>query len=82
MTGNVVITIRWVDPSGEMEWKDKEEARKSKVEEIESLGYLLYEDAEKVIISMEDPKQGDTNTRGIIPKICIKEIKQWQLSAI
>jgi hypothetical protein len=69
-----IVEIQWVDSTAEVDvWEQKDDYSRE-LEPIKTIGYLIEQDKDKVIIcqSVSDSQYGQTFR---IPKGCIKKIK-------
>ena len=67
------ISVVWVDAVTKDEWTDLDEAKELRGHVITTMGYLIYEDKEIIIVSASyDPESGQVCQTFVIPKGWIK----------
>lgn len=76
-----IICLEWRDPDTKGGWVSHEDVAKEPGETIVSVGLLVYEDEEKVILCMDWAKDLETNSRGRIYKALITKRKEINLPA-
>jgi len=71
-----IVKVSWIDSRGSRDrWVELEEIKKETICQCESIGFLVHEDNEKVVVMPHyghDPKQGCGDMT--IPKVSIIEI--------
>jgi len=73
-----IVEVWWDDATNlNMGWKGKEEFEKEadKMEMIISVGFLVRETPDHIVIAMDLDRDGQHNQRGQIPRAMIKRIK-------
>ncbi len=70
-----VVSVKWIDSRMDDCWQGAEEAKGFNPELACSVGFLLCEDEEKVVLVQTF---GKDNVQGLIaiPKVCIKDMKE------
>ena len=71
-----IVEVTWVDSRmSEKSWHCEDEAKCWEVSNCRSVGFLLADDEEKIVLAM---CWGDANVNGVlaIPKVCIKNVKE------
>lgn len=75
-----IVIIDWLDHSGSCGWKSKLDYPKAPIYTIRTLGWLVYEDSQKVVIhnnQVMDNDNDDTGGESVIIKKNI--INKWIL---
>jgi hypothetical protein len=69
--------IRWVDSVGSEGWEDIADGRDLAVEPVDSVGFVIKETADRVVMAQGVTKDGSSFHRLAIPKCCI--LKRWAI---
>jgi hypothetical protein len=77
-----IVCIEWRDPDTKGGWVAHDEVKNEQGETVVSVGMLVFEDEEKIVICMDWAKDGDTNSRGRIYKALITKRKEINLPAM
>lgn len=73
-----IVEVWWDDATNlSMGWKDKKEFDKDagKMEMVLSVGFLVHESKDHIVVAMDLDREGQHNQRGQIPRAMIKRIK-------
>jgi len=76
-----IICVEWTDPDTRDGWKDPEAVLKEVGEPVVSVGMLVHETEDTIILCMDWAKDGDVNSRGRIPKSLVTKRKEIRLPA-
>lgn len=75
-----IICLEWEDPSSTSGWLSPEKVGTDEAGDmVVSVGMLVKETDSHIYIAMDWAKDGDTNTRGKIPKAQVKKRKEIKL---
>ena len=70
-----IVIVRWWDAVGTAEWTVKEEAKDTGLSEALTIGHLLYEDTERIVIC-HSLTEDLVNGVFAIPMGCVFEIER------
>ena len=74
-----IVKVKWTDASFNSDYWTTEELRDKKVLTGETVGYLVVDDKEKVVLAMEGYSDGEWRRISTIPKINIQEITRYRV---
>ena len=66
------VIIRWTDATSDEDWKDKDDDVVDVVDSF-TVGWLVYEDATKVVLAQSITSDEGRGHEWAIPKVCIKK---------
>lgn len=70
-----LVIVTWEDIVVTNGWNVAEEAIATEPELVKSVGWVLYEDSRKIILSHGTGSSDDHNPTSTIPKGCVTDIK-------
>ena len=73
------VLVEWNDISVNHGWLDKHKAKMKDIAHCEVIGFLFLEDNENVFLVMAQSDLGNVFEIMIIPKGCIKSIRELRL---
>jgi len=77
-----ILCIEWIDPDTRDGWKTPEDVVQESGSEVVSVGMLMHEDDDTIILCMDWAKDGDVNSRGRISKALVTKRKEIPLPAM
>ena len=78
---NKLVLINWLDARdvGDSQWHSREEVIDTKGADMKSVGWVVHETDNEIKISADiplDPDDDEVGRSTVIPKGCVKEIKE------
>jgi hypothetical protein len=71
------VAVLWTDATSHDRWEDIDEAKKLELAKINTLGTMIYEDAEKIIVALSiDEDLEQVSQTLAIPKAWIQRIRR------
>jgi hypothetical protein len=75
-----LIIVEWVDSNGDSRWHNKHDAACSKISHCWSVGALLSQDEEQIVIAPSgDPAIGNVLYELAIPRVAVKRIRELRV---
>ena len=76
MKENKIVRIKWVDSCTRSAWAHKERAREYEPSEVETTGFQVHRNRQKIVIALNQDEDGDYSDVITIPMSCVKDIKK------
>jgi len=81
MHKNKLVLINWLDARdvGDSQWHPRSEVEETKGADMKSVGWVIHETENEIKISADiplDPEDDEVGRTTIIPRGCVKVIKQ------
>ena len=73
---NKVVRVKWIDSCSRGRWTDVERAREYELGEIETIGFQVHRNRQKVVVALNRDKDGDVSDVITIPMSCVKNIER------
>ena len=71
-----MVWVKWIDSGGTSRWIDLPAAEKDEYCLVETVGYLVKEDDERITVAQSFDKANNTvNALLTVPKVAVQEVK-------
>jgi hypothetical protein len=73
-----IVEVSWIDSTALADgWRDKQTYIEMSNLECTTVGYLIYESDDIIVLAMShNPENDDVNHCYTIPRVCVKEMKE------
>lgn len=69
------VEVRWQDAHGSMAWVHPSDVDRS-LADVRTLGWLLYEDDDVVVVAQDTAKDGSVCGVSVIPRVNVVKVKR------